>query len=198
MVILGITGLPGSGKSTVAKIFQNLGAYVIDVDEIGHELLKPGGCIWHKVVERFGMGIIGEGGEINRKALAQIAFSNPVNFKLLNLIMHPEMGEEISKMIRGIRERDPEAVVVLDGAIIVEAMFSRYDKLILVICEDKERESRLIKKGLSLEDMRKRASYQMHLEKKMAIADYLVDNSGEIRRTKEMVKEIWKEIRGDR
>lgn len=198
MVVLGITGLPGSGKSTVAKIFQNLGAYVIDADEIGHELLKPGGRIWHKIVDRFGIGIIGEGGKIDRKVLAQIAFSNPVNFKLLNLTMHPEMGEEISRRIGEIREKDPEAVVIVDGAIIVEAMFSRYDKLILVICEDKERENRLIKKGLSLEDMRKRASYQMPPEKKMAIADYLVDNSGEIGRTEDRVREIWKEIRGER
>jgi dephospho-CoA kinase len=196
MVVVGIVGLPGSGKSTVARIFQGFGAYVIDADEVGHELLSPGTGVWHKILARFGEGLLGEGGEIDRKRLADIVFSDPIKLKILNLIMHPEMGDEISRRIEGIRERDPDAVVVVDGAILVEARFSSYDKLILVCCEDKEREERLLKKGLSVEEMRKRERYQMPLERKKALADYIIDNSGDISRTEDRARRIWEEIQG--
>jgi dephospho-CoA kinase len=196
MVVVGIVGLPGSGKSTVARIFQGFGAYVIDADEVGHELLSPGTGVWHKILARFGEGLLGEGGEIDRKRLADIVFSDPIKLKILNLIMHPEMGDEISRRIEGIRERDPDAVVVVDGAILVEARFSSYDKLILVYCEDKEREERLLKKGLSVEEMRKRERYQMPLERKKALADYIIDNSGDISRTEDRARRIWEEIQG--
>jgi dephospho-CoA kinase len=196
MVVVGIVGLPGSGKSTVARIFQRFGAYVIDADKVGHELLSPGTGVWHKILARFGEGLLGEGGEIDRKRLADIVFSDPIKLKILNLIMHPEMGDEISRRIEGIRERDPDAVVVVDGAILVEARFSSYDKLILVYCEDKEREERLLKKGLSVEEMRKRERYQMPLERKKALADYIIDNSGDISRTEDRARRIWEEIQG--
>ena len=120
MLVIGLTGSIGTGKSEAASYMAQLGATVINADQVGHEAYTPHSEGWNRVVEAFGEGILGADGEIDRRALGAIVFSQPEQLAKLNKIMHPLIARMVADKIEGLRSRKAE-VVVVEAALLFEA-----------------------------------------------------------------------------
>jgi dephospho-CoA kinase len=189
-MIIGITGSFGSGKTTVAKMFDRLGAYVIDADKVYHSLIKPRGKCYKKIVRHFGKDILGKHEYIYRKKLSRIVFEDKSKLKLLNDITHPEIIKEIKRIVKSKKEK----VVIVDAPLLIESGFYKeVDKIILVANEKEEQVKRAREaRGISAKEALKRIRMQMPFNKKLAFADFIIDNSGSKTKTLTQVKEIWK------
>jgi len=187
-VVLGITGSFGSGKTTVAKIFQSFGAKIIDADRIAHRVIKPGRPIYKKIINIFGKDVLNKNRTINRHRLAKIVFNNKNLLKRLNKIIHPQVIRIIKTKIKTTRAK----VIVLDAPLLIEARLKNLvDKLIVVKIDRAKQIERLIKKtSLSKKDTLKRIRHQMPLADKVRLADFVIDNSGSIGRTKKQIESI--------
>lgn len=187
-IIIGLTGSFGSGKTTVAGIFRSFGAVVIDADKISHSLLKPRNAAYKKIIKAFGGDVVRTNGSIDRKKLGGIVFKDKALLNKLNRILHPEIITIINRMIRNCRKK----VVVLEAPLLVEAGLNKaVDKLIVVTITSKKQIERLRKKtGYSSQEISRRISSQMPLVNKVRIADFVIDNSGTIKKTKEQAARI--------
>lgn len=196
MLRTGLTGGLASGKSTVAALFRELGAFHIDADLIVHELLAPGGAAEPAVVARFGTGIVGAGGVIDRKALADIVFTDPRARADLNALVHPLVRAEIARRLSA-RESGPAAspVAIVDAALLVEAGIHReMDALVVVTCSEATQIARAVRRGLTEAEARARMAAQAPLAEKVAAADVLIDNEGSLEETRRQVREAWGEL----
>ena len=197
MLIVGLTGGIVSGKTTVAQIFKRLGAKIIDLDEIGREIVNPQQKAWKKIVQNFGVEILKDNQEINRKKLAKIVFSNQEKLNLLNQITHPVIIEVMKKQLNQISNQATRDVICLiDAPLLFEAHIEHMmDKIIVVYINEKEQMTRLLQReGLSKDDAIKRMRAQIPIEDKVHLADYVIDNSFSIEQTKEQVFQLWREL----
>ncbi len=178
--IIGLTGGIGSGKSTAARRFAELGAYVYSADEIAREALEPGAACYPTVIRFFGNSILAKDGKIDRKALSKIVFSDEKQRTRLNEIVHPYViGELFSRAKRDIANRDT-AVVLFDVPLLFESgLDQRMDRTILVVCDEPERVRRILERDkISPEQALARVHAQMPEEQKRLRADYILDNNG--------------------
>lgn len=197
MLRAGLTGGLASGKSTVAALFRELGAFHIDADLIVHELLARGGGAEAEVLARFGRGIAGADGAIDRKALASIVFADAQARADLNAIVHPKVRAEIARLIDGNRSSSPVALV--DAALLVESGIHRdLDALVVVACREETQVARAVARGMTEAEARARIAAQAALSDKLAAADYVVDNDGSLAETERQVREIWDALRTPR
>ena len=194
MRVIGLTGGIGTGKSLVAHMLGELGAEIIDADRIGHEAYTPHTPVWKEVVEAFGEDILQPSGEIDRKRLGSIVFSDPNELARLNSIMHPRMAEMIHQKVQQLESEGAETVVV-EAAVLVEA---GWDKLpwvdeVWVTKSDEEQVVQRIKERNNLpdEEIRKRIGSQLPFEERSRNAQVVVDNSGAIDDLKQAVESIW-------
>ncbi len=196
MLIIGITGGVGTGKTTAARIFKELGALVLDADVIAHRLIEPRRKVWRKIKGNFGSGILNKGGTINRRALAEVAFSNKKCLKRLCEIIHPLVYKEIEGQLNKIKKANPNAVVVLDIPLLLESGGkSKVDKLIVVRSKRSIQIRRASKKlGLSYAQILQRIRAQMPLQEKIRAADFVIDNSGRLNSTRKQAVKIWKAL----
>jgi len=187
-IILGVTGSFGSGKTTVAGILGSFGAEVIDADKIAHSVIRPGNKAYKKIIAIFGKDILGENRVIDRDKLGKIVFNNNRLLKKLNSIVHPEVTSAIRKSINNSRQK----VIILDAPLLIEAGLEKIiDKLIVVTITRRKQIERLSKKTcLGRPDMLKRIKSQIPLRRKMALADFVIDNSATITKTKKQLKQI--------
>jgi dephospho-CoA kinase len=187
-IIIGITGSFGSGKTTVAGILRSFGAAVIDADKISHSLIEPGTPAYKKIIKAFGRDVVKADGEIDRRKLGKLVFKDKALLNKLNRILHPGVIRIINKMIRQRRSK----VVVVDAPLLVEAGLRKLaDKLIVVTISAKKQIARAKKKtGLSATDISRRIRSQIPLRNKVRIADFVIDNSETVKKTKEQVKQI--------
>lgn len=190
-MIIGITGSFGSGKTTVAKMFDRLGAYVIDADKTCHSLMKPGGKVYVEIIKCFGRVILNKAGRIDRKKLAGVVFKNRAKIALLNNIVHPEAIKEIKKLIRSNKGR---GVIVVDAPLLIESGFyKKMDKIVLVKSILSNQVSRaVLTRDMGEKEITRRMRMQAPLKKKLALADFIIDNNGSKKKTLLQVKEIWK------
>lgn len=197
MLIVGLTGGYASGKSTVAGMFVELGANLIDADGLAREVVEPGKPAWVQIVAHFGEEILLENKEINRKALADIIFSNEKERDVLNSIVHPRVFEEEQKAIDGISERKPDAIVILSVPLLIESGHFNYcDRIVVVNVDEETHINRLMERDeFSREEAIMRISAQMPLSEKIKYADYIIDNSGSIETTEKQVKEVLKSLK---
>lgn len=181
MLILGLTGGIASGKSLVARTWRDCGAHLIDADKIVHDLLEPGGQIWQEVIGHFGSAIQLSGGAIDRRRLGEIVFRDDREREWLNQCTHPRVFEAYQTQIRHIAERQPEAVVVLDAALLIETGYhKRMDKVIVVYAREEQQVERLMARdSLSREQALARIKSQMPLDEKRTYADIVIDNTGD-------------------
>lgn len=199
-MIVGLTGGIVSGKSTVAKMFKDLGAKIIDADQLGHKVILPHKPAWEKIVRLFGKDLLKEDLKINRKKLGRIVFNNQNLLKKLNEITHPEIIKLIKKEISLAKNKTykngKEKILIIDAALIYEAKINNLmDKIILVYIEENEQIKRLKKRdNLSAEEALKRVKSQMSIKEKIRFADYIIDNSSSLDKTKEQVKKIWQNL----
>jgi dephospho-CoA kinase len=193
-IILGLTGGVSSGKTTVAAMFKSLGARIIDADAISHNLLKPDKKVYCQVVKIFGKGIIKKDRTLSRKKLGRIVFNAKPLRKQLDRIMHPEIIRIIRKKLQAVRK----GVVVLEAPLLIEAgLTGMVDKLIVVNLSLAKQIKRIQQKTLlTKEEVFKRIRSQLPLEKKVRLADFIIDNNGTRKQTQKQVaklrRQLWK------
>jgi dephospho-CoA kinase len=195
--IIGILGGVGSGKSAVAAEFGKLGCAVIDADEIAHELLnKP--SVKKKVSTAFGEAVLGRGGEISRRKLAEVVFADGKKLVRLNRIIHPPTLKRVNELIGEAEHKNDVKAIVLDMPLLAEVGWAkRCDKLVFVNCKAKIRAKRAKKCGiLSENELEKREKFQISLYKKKAIADNTIDNNSGFSALAGQVNDIFSNMMG--
>lgn len=191
-IILGITGSFGSGKTTVAGMFKSFGARIIDADRIARQLTRPKLKIYKKIIDTFGRDILKKDKTVDRNKLAHIVFENKNLLKRLNRILHPEIISIIEERIRSSRTK----IIVLDAPLLIEAgMAGLVDKLVVVKITRKKQIKRIQgKASLSKKEILERIKSQIPLQVKVALADFVIDNSGTVNNTEIQVIKIWKKL----
>lgn len=197
-LIIGLTGGIVSGKSTVARMFKDLGAKIVDADKLGHKVILPQGAAWKRIIKIFGKDILQKDQTINREKLGKIVFANQNLLKKLNKITHPEIIKLIKKEISLAKDNSKEEkkILIIDAALIYETKIDRLmDKIIVVYLDEEEQLERLIKRNnLSEKEALQKIKSQIPLKEKIEIADYVIDNSNSLDKTKKQVETIWQEI----
>ena len=198
MPLIGLTGGYASGKSLVSGFFAKLGAVVLDADQLAREVVEPGTEGLRRVVERFGDSVLNEGGSLDRKKLREIVFNNPGKLKELEEIIHPLIRELLFHRAEEALARDSKTVVIADVALLFEkGLYEKMDNTVAVICKPGQQIEWAMKRdGVTAEEARKRAELQWPMDKKAALADYVVDNSGSPEKTRDRVAGIWKLVAG--
>jgi dephospho-CoA kinase len=191
MTIVGLTGSVGTGKSTVTKFFRELGAYIIDWDELARQVTCPHSQAWKEIVEYFGKGILNDDLTINRQRLADIVFSDKEKLERLNQIVHPQVFKEDERITNEIKSNDPDALIIKEIPLLLEVVLPiSVDKLVVVYASKQTQLRRLQKKGMNTEDAQRRIQAQLPLEEKIKFADFLINNDGLPEETKRQVEAI--------
>ena len=196
MFVIGVTGGVGTGKSSVARMFGQLGAEVLDADRATHELMQPGTVVWKKIRDAFGEGVLTSSGEINRPKLGSIVFADKKKLARLTGIIHPAVRRRFKERMAEIRRRDPKAVVVLDVPLLIESRKDYPVDLLVVVSAPMHVAARRLKarSGWTLGEFRRRASFQLPLRRKEHAADFVVRNGGPSAATRRQVVRIWNHV----
>lgn len=190
MILIGLTGGIGSGKSTVSSLLAEHGAVIIDADAITRQLQQPGQPLLQELADRFGPEILTESGELNRPALASVAFSDPEALKDLNKIVHPAVAKEMDRQMNEVRHTDK--VVVLDIPLLAENPRKGLCGVIVVDVPVDLAVHRLVTfRSMNEADARARIEKQASREKRLEIADQVIDNSSDMESLTRRVGEVW-------
>jgi dephospho-CoA kinase len=197
MLIVGLTGGVASGKSLVSQVWKEEGAYLIDADRIARELVQPRAPAWKALVKAFGKKILQEDGSIHRKKLATRVFSNPVERDLLNRILHPRIKRELNRRIKGIGQKGPNAIVVIDAALLVETGSYRDVDEIVVVTSTKEQQIERLRRreGMDQEMARGIIDSQISGAERIKVADIIIRNEGSRKKTERKAKEVFEELK---
>lgn len=189
---LGLTGGIGSGKSTAARMFADLGAIVIDADAIAKEVLEPGQVGYESVVNNFGEEILDSSGNIDRVILAGKVFGDTTKLKELEEIVHPAVANKVAQ----IRESLPAgSTIIYDTPLLIEkSLQQQFDQVIVVLAPEALRTQRLLARGLAQNDIIARMSNQATDEQRREIANYVIDNSSTLVGLREEVQKVWTQI----
>jgi dephospho-CoA kinase len=192
--LAGLTGGIATGKTTVGNFFREKGVYIIDADLIAREVVKKGMPAWGMIKEEFGDEILGEDGELDRKKLGSIVFSSKEKIQKLNSIVHPFVRERMMAEIE--RTISMEKDILLDIPLLFENGIHQWLRPVILVYAPLEVQiERLMKRdGLSREECEKRIKAQMPIEEKKKLADYIIDNSSDISKTKRQVEEVYEKI----
>jgi dephospho-CoA kinase len=197
VLLLGLTGGIGSGKSTVSGLLAQRGAVVIDADQVTREVQAPGGAAYQGIVDRFGSGILAVDGTIDRPALAKIVFNDAEALGELNALTHPHVGQVMGE--RMAAEAETDHVVVLDIPLLVESSRSHAAMagVIVVDAPEEVAVARLVEqRGMAPADARARIAAQASRDQRLARADFVVDNSGSMGELAAEVDRCWAWIQG--
>ncbi len=190
VIVLGLTGGIGSGKSTVAALLAAKGALVLDADAITRDLQQPGQAVFDAIVERFGSGVVRADGALDRSALAAVVFADPVARKELEAIVHPAVGAVMVDRLQEVTGTD--RVVVYDVPLLVESGRRGYAGVIVVDIDPELAIRRLVEqRGMSEADARARIAHQAGRGDRLAVADRVIDNSGTREDLARQVDEVW-------
>lgn len=196
MIIVGLTGSVGTGKSTVTNFFRELGAYIIDWDELARKVTHPNLKAWKGIVEYFGKDFLNEDLTINRQKLAEIVFPDKEKVTKLNQIVHPEVFKEDERITNEIKSLDPDALIIKDIPLLFEVTRPIFvDKVVVVSASEQTQLRRLEEKGMSREDAQNRIKSQLPLEEKIKSADFVINNDGPPEETKRQVEKIYSLLR---
>ncbi len=198
MLIVGLTGGVASGKTVVSKVFREEGAWIIDLDQVAREMVQPHRPAYRDLIKAFGREILCKDGQIDRKRLASMVFTNPKQRALLNQILHPRIKGEMDRRIKAIGQRDPEAIIVIDAPLLIERGEQHdVDQLVVVTSSKKQQIQRLMRRdGASEKDALMRISSQIPLKEKARWADFVIRNNGSLKETRKRAKEIFKKLKG--
>lgn len=195
MLLVGLTGGIGSGKSTVSEALERRGAVVVDADRIVKELQQPGTEVFAEMVERFGDGIVGPDGQLDRPAVAAIVFSDAAALADLGAIVHPRVRDEMTRRLEELAATDQ--VVVLDVPLLVESGWEGMSGVVVVDLDPDVAVSRLVEfRGFDESDARNRIANQASREDRLAKADVVVDNGGDLGSLEAQVDRVWEWISG--
>jgi len=190
--VIGLTGNIGSGKSTVLGMLQQLGAKVVDADDLVHQAMAKDTPVWQSLVDTFGRAILDEHGDIDRHKVGSIVFEDPEALRRLEEIVHPAVDDRFFEFLRDAEER----VLVVEAVKLIESGLHReLNSLWLVTCPPEERLRRLVEgRGADPEDVRERLQAQLPEEEQARWADVVIDNAGTLEQTWEHVKTEWNKI----
>ncbi len=196
MLNVGLTGGIATGKSTVARILVEKGARLIDFDELSHDVEAPDGPVWRQIVRHFGEEVLLDDRTVNRRKLGDIVFADREKLDLLNRLVHPAVFKEWRRGIEAIRKGQPDAIVLSDIPLLIEAgMKSMVDLVLLVYLPPEQQIARLVaRNGYSREEAEKRIASQMPIEEKLPLADIVIRNDGSPEATQKALDEIWAEL----
>jgi dephospho-CoA kinase len=194
MLTIGLTGGIGTGKSTVAKTLNELGARVLDADKIGHEIYLPGRPAYDDVVAAFGKKILASDGTIDRKLLGPIVFADPAALKRLNAIVHPRMFARMREMVDDIRRGGERAPIVIEAAILIEANWMPlFDEIWLVVASRHNVVSRIERdRGLKPEQTEARIRAQLPDDERRRYAALVIENDGTLEQLRARLAEVWR------
>lgn len=184
--IVYLTGGIATGKTTVAKMFEELGAKVIDADEIAHNVIRKGEKAYYKIVEVFGTDILDSSGEIDRRKLGKIVFEDKEKLTIIESIIHPEV---LSKMVEEI-SRCHSNFIVVEIPLIYEKKIKVHPVIVVYASRNIQRERLRRRDNLPDEEIEARLNSQIDIEEKKRLADFVIDNSGDIQKTREQVEKI--------
>jgi dephospho-CoA kinase len=191
--LLGLTGGIGSGKSSVSERLAACGAVIIDADAITRQLQEPGQAVFEAMVEQFGAGIVGDDGRLDRQAVADIVFVDPEAKARLEAIVHPAVGAEMAAQMGAVADSD--AIVVLDVPLLVEKGRDDLLGLIVVDVDPEVAIRRLVEhRGFREDDARARIANQVDRESRVARADFVIDNGGDLAQLDAEVARCWEWI----
>jgi dephospho-CoA kinase len=202
VLLVGLTGGIGAGKSVVARLLEERGAVLIDADVIAREVVEPGKPAWSKVIEHFGRDVLIKGSRINRQKLADIVFADRKRLALLNAITHPEIMRVVAERLETLRLAETadmieSQIVVIDAPLLVEAGgASSVDYIVVVTASDEARVRRLVQqRTMSEKDARARIKAQGSTEEKIRMADWLITNEGTLADLEAQVGALWERLR---
>ncbi|MGB0909764.1 MAG: dephospho-CoA kinase [Nitrospirales bacterium] len=197
MLIVGLTGGLASGKSTIAQLFQQHGANVLDADCLTREVVKPRRAAWKDIVQAFGQGILTDHQTVNRAALAKIVFKNPSKLKQLTDILHPRVASEQARLARIITQKHPDAVIIYDAAMLIESgAYKRMDQVILIKAKRETQLQRASKRnGMTKAEAIRRIRQQMPLREKLPYADHVIDGELPLQQLHPVVGELYNTFR---
>jgi dephospho-CoA kinase len=195
MLKVGITGGIASGKTTVAEMFRARGCRVLDADRIAHEMIHPGQPAYEEIIQAFGPDVVAADDSIDRERLGGIVFTDPARREQLNRIVHPRVIAAIEEEFRCLEREQPRAIAMVDAALLVEAGYHRkLDKLVVAWCRPEQQRERLLRKGLSSQQVEQRLAAQLPPEEKRNQADYEIDCSGPLAATEKQVEKVFQEL----
>jgi dephospho-CoA kinase len=201
-VTIGLSGGIGSGKSTVARMFADEGAVVIDADAIVHELQAPGQPLCAEIAAAFGPGVLDASGALDRAALGAIVFRDPEARRRLEALVHPKVGAEFARRVQAARDAGAR-VLVLDIPLLFEgrragtgaASRMHFDATVLVYAPERMQiERQIARDGATREEAQRRVRAQLPIEEKKALADYVIDNGGTLEETRRQVIEVLRRV----
>lgn len=200
MLRVGLTGGIACGKSTVAKMFAEFGAQIVDADVIVHELYRPGQETYQELIKHFGREIVKPDGEIDRAKLATIVFGGG-RVEELNKIVHPAVIRRQDQWMREIGANEPHAIIMVEAALIFEANArDRFDKILVVTCSPAQKITRFAHRSSMSEaqaqaEVERRSKAQIPDDEKARRADFVIDNSGALDETYHQVERIYAELK---
>ena len=199
MITVGVTGNIAAGKSTVANFFKELGAYIIDWDELAREAVRPHSNAWKEIAKHFGKAILSADLNIDRQKLADIVFSDKGKLVKLNQIVHPQVFEMDERTTNEIKNDDPDALIVKDIPLLFEVRWHIFvDKVIVVVAGEETQLRRLQEKGLDRKDAQRRIASQLPIEQKVKSADFVIHNDGSLEDTRRQVEDIYSLLRKEK
>src|SRR6266403_3394642 len=191
MLRYGLTGGIASGKSTLATMLCELGFPVIEADRLAHQVMEPGQPAHHEVVSFFGDAILDSDKRINRSSLAAIVFNDQEKLTQLNGIIHPRVEEEMLRQFAELERCGQYSAAFVEAALIFEAgLHKKLDGVVVAWCLPEQQLARLIERGLSADEARKRVALQMPAAEKLALATVKIDCSGPLERTRREVRAL--------
>jgi dephospho-CoA kinase len=194
---VGLTGGIASGKSTVARMLAEKGALIIDLDELAHTAEDTDGEVWREIVRHFGSEILCPDGKIDRGKLGKRVFADRKKLDLLNSIVHPAVFEQWRRRLEEIRKRQPEAIVLSDIPLLIEAgLKPMVDLVLLVYLPPEDQIARLMaRNGYGREEAESRLASQMPIGEKLPYADIVVRNEGSLEETRRVAGKVWEELK---
>ncbi|OLD36317.1 MAG: dephospho-CoA kinase [Nitrospirae bacterium 13_1_40CM_2_62_10] len=196
MIVVGLTGGLATGKSSVARLFQDCGAIVIDADVLAREAVEPGRPAWRDIVRVFGKKVLQPDRALDRRTLGRIVFGTRAKLKQLNAIVHPRVAREQNRLTREIVSKEPDAVIIYDAPVLIEAgAHNRMNKIIVVAADQATQIKRLCNRShFSRAEALRRIRSQLPLAQKIKLADYVIDGTLSFEQTKNEVQRIYAQL----
>jgi dephospho-CoA kinase len=196
MLRLGLTGGIASGKSAVAAMLRDMGFAVLDADSLAHKLIEPGQPAYDEVVHEFGQAVLAEDGRVDRAKLSTVVFADRAKLDRLNAIIHPRVAEVIFSQFEVWRRAGVRDAVFVEAALLIESgIHKQLDGLVVAWCHPEQQLQRLLARGLSEAEARRRIGAQLPVEEKLRIATEKMDCSGSLEETRRQVEALAAKLR---